>query len=58
MSPDPQFPLRLPTSLRKAAEELAFKEGVSLNHFISLALTEKVGRIEQQATFKATDAEK
>ncbi len=49
------FPLRLPRSLKEAAKGLAFKEGVSLNHFISVAVTEKVSRIEQKAKSNATD---
>ena len=43
------FPLRLPMSVRDAANELARKEGVSLNHFISLAVAEKITRLEQSA---------
>ena len=46
---NPQFPLRLPKSLKETAKELAFKEGISLNHFISVAVAEKVSRIEHQA---------
>ena len=45
-----QFPLRLPRSLREAAKQLALKEGISLNHFICLALAEKISRAEHQAT--------
>jgi hypothetical protein len=44
-----QFPLRLPKSLRATAKELADKEGVSLNHFISLAVAEKISRVEHEA---------
>ena len=40
------FPLRLAKSLRDRARLLATEEGVSLNHFISLAVVEKVGRLE------------
>jgi hypothetical protein len=51
MSPDrtTQFPLRLPKTLREAAKQLAEREGVTLNHFISLALAEKVSRVQHQA---------
>ncbi|MHA7887042.1 pilus assembly protein HicB [Roseicyclus sp.] len=35
--------LNLPQSLKRAAEEFAEKDGVSLNQFIALALAEKVG---------------
>lgn len=41
------FPLRLPTSLRDHAHELAQRDGISLNHFISLAVAEKISRQEQ-----------
>ena len=43
------FPLRLPLSLRTTANELAQKDGTSLNHFISVAVAEKVSRLEQAA---------
>jgi hypothetical protein len=41
------FPLRLSPSLRAQASDLAEQEGISLNHFISLAITEKVTRMEK-----------
>jgi hypothetical protein len=41
------FPLRLSPSLRQQANDLAHAEGISLNHFISLAVAEKVSRMEQ-----------
>ena len=41
------FPLRLPVSVRDTATELAHRDGVSLNHFISLAVAEKISRLEQ-----------
>lgn len=37
--------LNLPQSLKRAAEDFAEKDGVSLNQFIALALAEKVGTI-------------
>ena len=40
------FPLRLPTSLRQRAIELAEQEGISLNQFITLATVEKVARFD------------
>ena len=40
------FPLRLPVSTRLQADELARREGLSLNQFISLAVAEKVTRLE------------
>jgi len=39
------FPLRLAKSLREVAGTLARREGVSLNHFISLAVAEKISRL-------------
>jgi hypothetical protein len=35
--------LNLPNSLKKAAEEFAEKDGVSLNQYVALALAEKIG---------------
>jgi hypothetical protein len=40
------FPLRLAASLRQRAQLLARSDGVSLNHFISLAVAEKISRME------------
>jgi predicted HicB family RNase H-like nuclease len=39
------FPLRLPASLREQIAELAKRDGISVNHFIAIALTEKVSRM-------------
>jgi hypothetical protein len=41
------FPLRLSPSLRHQANDLAHREGISLNHFVSLAIAEKITRMEQ-----------
>jgi hypothetical protein len=41
------FPLRLAPSMRRQADDLADREGISLNHFISLAIAEKITRMEQ-----------
>jgi predicted HicB family RNase H-like nuclease len=43
-----QFPLRLAKSLREAANSAAKEQGVSLNHFIAIAVAEKVSRTESQ----------
>jgi hypothetical protein len=43
------FPLRLSPSTRQQANDLAHAEGISLNHFISIAVSEKIGRMEQAA---------
>ena len=40
------FLLRLPASTRDAAFALAKEEGVSLNFFITLAVSEKVSRMQ------------
>ncbi len=40
------FPLRLPFSIRRQADDLAQKDGLSLNQFISLAVAEKITRLE------------
>jgi hypothetical protein len=55
MSPDhtrhtAQFPLRLAKSLREAANAMAAQQGISLNHFISVALAEKISRSEHPAS--------
>jgi len=42
------FPLRLSPTMRHQANELAHREGISLNQFISLAIAEKISRMEQQ----------
>jgi hypothetical protein len=39
------YPLKLPTSIKKAAAELAADDGVSLNQFIAAAVAEKVGSL-------------
>jgi len=41
------FPLRLPRSTRLQAIEVAQNEGLSLNQFIALAVTEKIVRLER-----------
>lgn len=43
------FPLRLPFTTRRQAIEIAQKEGLSLNQFISLAVAEKITRLEHIA---------
>ena len=46
------FPLRLSPSMRTQANELAHREGISLNHFVSLAVAEKISRMEQEFFMK------
>ena len=43
------FPLRLTSTMRQQIDQLAKREGVSLNQFISLAVAEKVMRMEGYA---------
>jgi hypothetical protein len=50
------FLLRLPVSVREQAAELAQRDGTSLNHFISLALAEKISRMEQHQVLTMTKA--
>jgi HicB family len=46
-SPRRSFPLRLAKSLGEAANTLARRDGISLNHFICLAVAEKLSRLER-----------
>ena len=41
MKKKPSYPLRIPPSLKRAAERRAAEDGVSLNHWINLAMAEK-----------------
>jgi hypothetical protein len=41
-----KFPLRLMRSVRRAAEEFSQKEGVSLNQFINVAVSEKLAHLQ------------
>ena len=45
------YPLKLPLSIKKAAQRLAREDGVSLNQWISVAVAEKVGVVETAAEF-------
>jgi hypothetical protein len=47
------FPLRLAVSLKERAQLLARQEGVSLNHFISLAVAEKISRLRAESAHSA-----
>ncbi len=40
------YPLKLPQSVKTAAQRLARQDGVSLNQWISVAVAEKVGAVE------------
>lgn len=45
------YPLKLPLSIKKAAERLAKEDGVSLNQWIASAVAQKVGVVETAADF-------
>jgi len=45
------YPLKLPASIKKAAQRLAKEDGVSLNQWISVAVAQKVGAVETAAQF-------
>ncbi len=45
------YPLKLPLSLKAAAERLAKEDHVSLNQWISVAIAQKIGVVETAADF-------
>jgi hypothetical protein len=45
------YPLKLPLSVKHAAQRLAKEDGVSLNQWIAAAVAEKVGVVETAAEF-------
>jgi hypothetical protein len=45
------YPLKLPASIKRAAQRLAQEDGVSLNQWIAAAVAEKVGVMETAAEF-------
>jgi len=47
------YPLKLPVSIKKAAQRLAKEDGVSLNQWIAVAVAQKVGAAETAAEFFA-----
>jgi hypothetical protein len=51
------YPLKLPTSIKNAAQRLAKEDGVSLNQWISVAVAQKVGVVETSAAFFEQRAE-
>jgi hypothetical protein len=50
------YPLKLPVSVKKAAQRLAKEDGVSLNQWIAVAVAQKVGVSETAAEFFARGA--
>lgn len=51
MSNTSTYLLRLPTSVKAAAEKLAKAEGVSLNQFVATAVAEKLSAMNTAAFF-------
>ena len=47
------YPLRLPKSIRAAAERLSKADGTSLNQFVATAVAEKIAVMETTAFFEA-----
>jgi hypothetical protein len=45
------YPLKLPASIKSAAERLAREDGVSLNQWIAVAVAQKVSAVETAADF-------
>ncbi len=45
------YPMKLPLSIKKAAQRLAKEDGMSLNQWIAVAVAEKVGVVETAADF-------
>jgi hypothetical protein len=50
------YPLKLPLSVKRAAQRLAKEDGVSLNQWIAVAVAQKVGVVETAANFFQTRA--
>lgn len=59
------YPLRLPTSLKNAVEQMSRKDGTSINQFVAMAVAEKITALEtatffsvrqQRADFEKFDA--
>jgi len=45
------YPLKLPLSVKKAAQRLAKEDGVPLNQWIGVAVAEKIGVVETASEF-------
>jgi hypothetical protein len=46
------YPLKLPASIKRAAERLAKEDDVSLNQWISAAVAQKIGAVETADFFR------
>ncbi len=51
MSNTSTYPLRLPSSVKSAAEKLAKEEGISLNQFVATAVAEKLSAMSTAVFF-------
>ena len=51
MSTSPVFPLRLPASIKQAAQQLAAEDGASLNQFVATAVAEKIAVMRAETLF-------
>ncbi len=51
MSDTSTYPLRLPRSIKSAAEKLAREEGISMNQFVATAVAEKLSAMTTAAFF-------
>jgi hypothetical protein len=47
------YPLRLPASVKAAAEKLAREEGISMNQFVATAVAEKLAAMKTAEFFAA-----
>ena len=50
------YPLKLPVSIKSAAQRLAKEDGVSLNQWIAVAVAQKIGAVETASDFLARKA--
>lgn len=51
MSDISTYPLRLPRSVKAAAEKLAREEGISMNQFVATAVAEKLAALQTASYF-------
>ncbi|MBX3599463.1 MAG: toxin-antitoxin system HicB family antitoxin [Rubrivivax sp.] len=51
MSETSTYPLRLPKSVKAAAEKLAREEGISMNQFVATAVAEKLAAMQTASFF-------
>lgn len=51
MSDSSTYPLRLPRSVKAAAEKLAREEGISMNQFVATAVAEKLAAMSTASLF-------